>query len=96
MMEITEKKYDELWDTTDLINDATVDNGNPKLVFKFRESFPTVEEMKEHHVAENLETYFPYLLFYYNNQLETKDEEYLRSFQYIRDLINGNVKFSGQ
>lgn len=46
MMEITEKKYDELWDTTDLINDATVDNGNPKLVFKFRESFPIVEEME--------------------------------------------------
>ena len=59
--------------------------------FTQKHAFPTVEELEEHNVRENIEKYLPYLI-YYAEIYESDNEEYQRTRQFLRKLLRENVE----
>ena len=54
--------------------------------------YPTVEELENHKVQDNLEEYLPIILYISKNPYKDKyvenEEEYQKSVKYCRDLVS--------
>lgn len=89
--QITPERYDEIWEISDRIRqDNEQEQDSPYFEFFMLSSYPTVADMEKYDVANHLDEFMPYLLFYYNEPLEQlhDDPEYLASMEYIKGLIN--------
>ena len=64
-----------------------------KLRFTQRNCWPSVEEMKAHHVEERLDRYLPYLI-YYGDVYQSTEPSFKETEAYIKDLFRRKLIFS--
>lgn len=87
------KKFMALQDTAREIR-KQIDTGKGKIRDLFTEvdNYPSVEDLKSHHVAENIRKYLPYLVFYITPEAFSCDEEgFEETSSYIKEVIRDNV-----
>ena len=65
-----------------------------KKKFLMRSYPPSVEQMKDHHVEQNFNRYFPYLVYYHEPDLSgflVEDKEVIEMRKYINTLFKENL-----
>lgn len=53
---------------------------------------PTIEDLEEHQVAEHMDFYYPYLVFYGDKDCFDGGEEFEPVYQYIQKLLKEAAK----
>lgn len=48
---------------------------------------PTIEDLKEHHVEDHLDFYYPYLVYYGDKECFDGGEAFEPVYQYIQELL---------
>lgn len=88
-MQIKETEFYKICDKVD----ATIEPINEKLEKDGGiPYFPTVSELKEHHVEENVKKYLSFLIFLNNNPYNLDTDEARETIAYSRHLLKKYLK----
>ena len=91
---IPRSKYNDLLKFAKMISKATDDPYEARNEIKFfqKNSYPTIQEMIDHDIENNVRKYLPYILFFTQSEaFDSTDKEFLEVREYINEIVEKYV-----